>query len=265
MESESINGFVLVIGSLGMLLLIFSFILFIFLYQRKILKKKKAFEGIEKLLQKQELQSAYNLIKAQDNERKRVASDVHDNLGSMLATLKIYTDLTVREKDDTELRKLAKHCNGLVLKLITEVRQIAHSLDGSTLKNFGLETAIKQLCEAISNSGKLRVMAIIDIHDAPTEGQMILDIYRVTQELFTNTLKHAQATDVRFEITQVKDEISMIYEDNGVGFQVEEAKKKSMGLQNIASRVDRLHGTLSIESSEKGSTFIVEIPYYHDN
>jgi len=85
------------------------------------------------------------------------------------------------------------------------------------------------------------------------------------QELFTNTLKHAQATQIRFEITQLNDEITIIFEDNGVGFDVEAAAHKSMGLQNIRSRVSRLQGDLKIQSSPNGSTFIIEIPIGHAN
>jgi signal transduction histidine kinase len=92
---------------------------------------------------------------------------------------------------------------------------------------------------------------------------MLLDLYRIVQELFTNTLKHAQATQIRFEITQVDGEITIIHEDNGIGFDVENAYNKSMGLKNIQSRVNRLHGDLKIQSSPNGSTFIVEVPIAH--
>ncbi|MDZ7650379.1 MAG: ATP-binding protein [Cytophagales bacterium] len=85
-------------------------------------------------------------------------------------------------------------------------------------------------------------------------------MYRIVQELFTNTLKHSEATLMRFEITQVNGDISLIHEDNGVGFNVEAQPSGSMGLQNIRSRIKRLNGELKIQSSSLGSTFIIEIP-----
>ncbi len=267
MASEvQVNDLVtLVMGTASMLIMLVAIILFALLFQKKLIKKERAYREIEKLLQKQELQSAYVLIQGQDEERKRIASDVHDNLGSLLATIKIYSDLVVKNKSDEKVDNLNEQINHLIVNLIAEVRKIAHSLDSGTLTNFGLDAAIEQLCETITNSGKIIVDSIIDVHQLPKDGESALNIYRIVQELFTNTLKHAQATKIRFEITQLNDEISIIYEDNGIGFDVEVASHKSMGLQNIRSRVNRLHGELKIQSSANGSTFIIEIPMGHVN
>jgi len=251
----------LVLGTSSMLVMLVAIILFALLFQKKLIAKERAYRDIEKLLQRQELQSAYALIQGQEAERKKIAADVHDNLGSLLATLKIYSDLVVR-KSESDVDRLNREINGLIETLTGEVRKIAHSLDSSTLRNFGLEASIRQLCEAVTNSGKINVTSVIDIHRPPEDSEMLLNIYRIVQELLTNTLKHAQATQVRFEITQVNGEITIIHEDNGVGFEVERATN-SMGLQNIRSRVSRLHGELKIQSSPKGSTFIIEMPFPH--
>jgi hypothetical protein len=267
MASEvSVNDLVtLVLGTASMLLMVVAIIGFAFFFQRKLINKERAYRDIEKLLQKQELQSAYSLIQGQDDERKRIASEVHDNLGSMLATAKIYSGLTLKEQSTDEVNRLNRELNELILKLTVEVRKISHSLYANTLKNFGLAAAIEQLCQAISNSSKINVVSIIDVNQTPG-GEPMLHIYRIVQELFTNTLKHAQATAVRFEITQINGgEITIIYEDDGIGFDVQAAHTSSMGLQNIRSRVQRLHGEIKIDSSSRGSTFIIEIPLPHDN
>ena len=264
-EAQINDILTLVLGTLAMLLMAVAIIAMAFLFQRKLIRKERAYRDIEKLLQKQELQSAYVLIQGQDEERKRIASDVHDNLGSLLATIKIYSDLVVKNKVDEKEDNLNEQINRLIVNLIAEVRKIAHSLDSGTLTNFGLDAAIGQLCETITNSGKINVDSIIDVHQLPKDGESSLNIYRIVQELFTNTLKHAQATKIRFEITQLNDEITIIYEDNGIGFDVEAESHKSMGLQNIRSRVNRLHGELKIQSSANGSTFIIEIPMGHAN
>src|SRR5437879_2775916 len=245
-EAQINDILTLVLGTLAMLLMAVAIIAMAFLFQRKLIRKERAYRDIEKLLQKQELQSAYVLIQGQDEERKRIASDVHDNLGSLLATIKIYSDLVVKNKGDENVDNLNGQINRLIVILIAEVRKIAHSLDSGTLTNFGLDAAIGQLCETITNSGKINVDSIIDVHQLPKDGESSLNIYRIVQELFTNTLKHAQATKIRFEITQLNDEITIIYEDNGIGFDVEAASHKSMGLQNIRSRVNRLNGELKI-------------------
>lgn len=255
----------LVLGTASMLIMLMAIILFVFLFQKKLMKKERAYREIEKLLQKQELLSAYALIQGQEKERKRVAADVHDNLSNLLATLKIYSDLVLMGPSAHEMNSLNYRINNLVERLSVEVRRIAHSLDSSTLRNFGLSAAVEQLCEAVTNSGKIKVTSIVDVKPSADDGETLLNMYRIVQELFTNTLKHAQATAIRFEITQVHDEITIIFEDNGIGFDVQAASKKSMGLHNIRSRVESLHGELRIESSSAGSTFIIEIPLAHGN
>jgi two-component system NarL family sensor kinase len=258
-EVQANDLITLVLGTSAMLIMLVAIIAFAFLFQRKLIKKEREYREIEKLLQKQELLSAYSLIQGQDEERKRIAADIHDNIGSILATIKIYSDLAIREQDTLEAGRLNSKINELIGILTMEVRKIAHSLDTSTLNNFGLPAAITQLCEAIGNSGKINVTHIIDISKA-MEGDISLHVYRIVQELFTNTLKHSQANAVRFEITQVNGEVTIIHEDNGVGFDVDAVPSSTMGLQNIRSRLSRLNGEITIKSSPQGSTFIIEIP-----
>src|SRR5258708_4255337 len=173
----------LVLGTASMLIMLVAIILFALLFQKKLIKKERAYRDIEKLLQKQELQSAYVLIQGQDEERKRIASDVHDNLGSLLATLKIYSDLVIKKPAVEEIDRLNEEINELIAMLTTEVRKIAHSLDSSTLKNFGLTAAIEQLCEAITNSGKIKITSIIDVQQPPGDSETLLNLYRIVQEL----------------------------------------------------------------------------------
>jgi len=254
----------LVLGTSGMLVMLMAIIAFAFLFQRKLIKKERAYREIEKLLQKQELKSAYAIIEGQEDERRRIASDIHDNMGSMLATLKIYSDLIVGQPQDIEMKRLNTKINEIAETLTDEVRKISHSLDASTLKNFGLQAAIEQLCEAIRDSGKVQVVSFIDLNNQ-VDGETSLHIYRIVQELFTNTLKHANASSVRSEITQTKDYLSIIHQDNGIGFDTAAPQSDSMGLQNIRSRVGKLNGEFKIQSSSDGSTFIIEIPLKHGN
>src|SRR5947207_9771663 len=107
----------LVLGTASMLIMLVAIILFAFLFQKKLIKKERAYREIEKLLQKQELDSAYVLIQGQDEERKRIASDVHDNLGNLLATLKIYSDLVLKKPSEKETDKLNNEINSIIEKL----------------------------------------------------------------------------------------------------------------------------------------------------
>jgi signal transduction histidine kinase len=101
-------------------------------------------------------------------------------------------------------------------------------------------------------------MAIIDVQQ-PINETISLNLYRIIQELFTNTLKHAMATQSRIEITLIHNDITLIYEDNGKGFDTEKSSLAGMGQKNILSRINLIGGKLTIDSSFKGTTYIIEL------
>jgi signal transduction histidine kinase len=261
-SSTPLNDIVtLVLGTSAMLVMVITIIGFAFLFQRKLIKKERAYRDIEKLLQKQELKSAYALIEGQEQERKRIATDIHDNVGNLMATLKIYSDLVLKKDQDQEMRRLNQKINDITETVTSEVRKISHSLDSGIVQNFGLKAAIDQLSEAVQSSGKIEFATQYDLAK-PLTSETSLHIYRIIQELITNTLKHAKATKARLEMTQVNGEISIIFEDNGVGFDANSETKVGLGMQNIRSRISHLEGELTIHSSAIGTTFIIEIPNY---
>ncbi|MCZ4245109.1 sensor histidine kinase [Pedobacter punctiformis] len=248
----------LILGTGSMVLMMTAIILFVYVYQRKLAVKAKAYQEIEKLMQKQEVQSVYSLIEGQEQERKRIAAELHDNVGGLLATLKMYSDLTMAKDDFNEVKRLNRKINLLTENLGEEVRKLSHKLDLRTLSSFGLKVAVQQLCEAIVESGKINVVTVIDLA-SPIAENISLQLYRIIQELFTNTLKHAMATEVRLEITLIDKEITLIYEDNGKGFEINSEGSTGMGISNIHSRVSYIHGKLTFDSNSKGTTYILEL------
>ncbi len=251
----------LALGTTAMVLMMFTIIVFIYLFQRKLAAKAKAYLEIEKLMQQQELKSAYTLIEGQEQERQRIAAELHDNIGGLLATLKIYSDLSLEKSDIDEVQRLNGKINTISENLSQEVRRLSHQLDLKALSGFGLKVAVEHLCEAINDSGKLTVMPIIDVQQSINE-TISLNLYRIIQELFTNTLKHAAATQTRIEITLIDHEITLIYEDNGKGFDSENPLLAGMGQKNILQRVNLIRGKLTIDSSARGTTYIIELKAY---
>lgn len=248
----------LILGTSAMVLMMFAIILFVYLFQRKLAAKARAYAEIEQLMHKQELQSAYFLIEGQEQERKRIAEELHDNIGGLLATLKIYSDLTLKPAEATETQRLNGKINDISESLSNEVRKLSHELDLRTLSGFGLKIAVQQLCEAITASGKLEAIPVLEINDTVPD-DISLHLYRIIQELLTNTLKHAMATSARVEISVIGNEITVIYEDNGKGYDVNNNNKAGMGLKNILSRANRMNAKLTIDSSANGTTVILEI------
>ena len=254
------EGAYLVLGTGAMLLMVTAVIAFALAFQRKLARKAREYEAIEKLMREQELQSAYFVIEGQEQERKRIAAELHDNIGGLLATLKIYSDLSVSSQAPADISRLNLKMNGLSATLADEVRKLSHELDLRTLSGFGLKVAVEHLCEALNDSGKIALTAVIDI-SRPINESRSFHLYRIIQELVTNTLKHADASHIRVELTQIEDDLTLIYEDDGHGFDPG-AATRGMGMQNIRARLNQINGKLTVDSSAKGTTCIIELINY---
>lgn len=260
-SSLSVNdAFVLVAGTLSMLLMVLVLIGFAFMFQRRLIKKEMRFKEIEKMLRKEELNSAYALIEGQEQERQRIASDLHDNLGSLFALIKMNAEQIDKSPLTTSSANNLDNLITLLNKALDESRRISHNLDALPLKHFGLSVAINQLFELLNQSGRIKAQCNIYV-ETRLPNELGLNLYRVVQEMVSNTLKHAMATTITLELNAFnQDFINLIYEDNGLGFSTEEAKN-GMGLSNIYKRVEYWGGQVSIESSpNKGTNIIIEIP-----
>ncbi len=263
MESQYQTNYflILIIGTMGMLLLTTAIAVFVYLYQRKLIKRKIAYKEIEDLLRKQELQSAYSLLKGQENERKRIARELHDNLGSILVTLNLFSDTLQSTNDPNKKQEMARKISDMALKANEATRTISHHLLTGSLIHFGLTTALNELVSAIQGINSTRVHSSIDI-TSELATEVTLNIYRIIQELINNTLKHAHAKKINLEVTEVnKEYLSIIYSDDGIGMDSKPKATEGIGLTNIRTRIDKLNGTLDLETTkQKGTTFIIEIP-----
>lgn len=242
-----------------MLLLTVTIISFIYLYQRKLFKKKIAFQEIEDLLKEQELKSTYALMQGQDLERKRIAEELHDNLGSILVTLNMYTDTALSTVDMKRKNELINRISEIATRASDETRKLSHRLDSVSLKHFGLKTALDDLVSAIRETRHIKVKSSILI-DNSISGEISLNIYRIAQELINNTLKHALSKNISIELHEVANEyLSFIYTDDGIGFNQSQTVLGA-GLTNIRARVHKMAGDISIESEDKGINVVIEIP-----
>ncbi|MEQ9465984.1 MAG: sensor histidine kinase [Ekhidna sp.] len=247
----------LLLSLFALFLTITAIAIYLFLTQRRKRLKIASEKQIQGLLQEQEMKTAYALLEGQDRERKRIAAELHDNLGSILVTLNMYAD-ALQDRKPEEMKGLAEKIGETAKLANDETRKISHSLDSGLIKHFGLEATIKQLTEAVSSARNLIFHLSIQLEDT-LGSEFSLEIYRIIQELINNTLKHSKATKVHLELTHVSGSLNLIFEDNGIGFNKDEIMR-GMGLKNIENRVQKLDGELTIDSSPgKGSTFIIEI------
>lgn len=227
--------------------------------QEKQLEQQK----LEKALKDHELQSIDIMLEGQERERQRIANDLHDNLGSMLATLKLnFENLRMRKNgtDPTE-DLLFERTDGLIDEAYHKVRRLAHTKNAGVLATEGLIPAIEKLTGKISIPGKLELQFIPYGFSKRLDNQLEIAIFRIIQELSTNIIKHSQATEASIQLTHHEDSINIIIEDNGVGFAPDSVNSDGMGLDAIKKKIAQLNGTLEIDTTPgKGTTLIIDLP-----
>ena len=195
-----------------------------------------------------------------EKERQRVAADLHDELGPLLASVKFkISSVDVDTKEDLEtLEKAGTNLDDL----INRIRGIANDLVPNTLIRKGLLEALKEHVEKVNRERQLEIkFAFSEIGEVPQ--QKAVHIYRVIQEIIHNTMKHAQASELRIEMKMDHSKLVLLTEDNGIGFDANAKTREStgLGLRNLLSRTEILGGNMFLEARPgKGTSYTFEIP-----
>jgi signal transduction histidine kinase len=234
--------------------------------KKKIAEQERLIESqkLENVLKDQELKEIDKILEGQEKERLKIANDLHDNLGSILATLKLnFQNLySQKNKDGENGQALFDKTNELIEEAYQKVRGMAHAKNAGVIGSEGLVPAVQNIAKKIAIPGKLTVQVIPFGMTKRFENAMEVTLFRMIQELLTNAIKHAEATAITISLTQDEESINIIIEDNGKGFNPKKtAKNDGMGLSNITKKVEQLNGTFNIDSFEgKGSSIIIDIP-----
>ena len=248
----------LVAGIVGMLLLALAIIVFFVVYQRRLFRQQEEMNRREAEYQKELLHAS---IQSQEEERKRIASDLHDSVGALLSATKMYLkQIGVGSKD--HMPDIKTESLNLVDETIQNVRQISHNLLPPTLERFGFVAALEDMAEKINKAGS--VTYFIDCPEANRfELNKEVGLYRIVQELTNNTIKHAQAKNIKVELNFAENNLQLIYQDDGIGFEMENkydtgSRKKGLGLRSLESRANFLNATFKM-NSKKGQGVRAEI------
>lgn len=251
------------------LLLLFGVITSILVYynikrKQKIIQNEKFIEQqkVSNLLKEQELIAIDAMLVGQEKERQLIASDLHDDLGALMTTLQYNFENLYNHRESEESESLFKQTKTLIKEAYQKIRLIAQAKNSGVIAKQGLLKAIKNNAHKIAKLNKIQIE--IKEHGLENRLQNTLEItiFRIIQELLTNIIKHAKATQVTIHIINHKESLNIMVEDNGVGFNIENiAKKEGMGIKSIEKRVEFLEGTITIESIiENGTTIIIDIP-----
>lgn len=243
---------VLVLVSVGLIGYIFN--------KRRMIRRDKEFSHINDILKEQEISSFNAVMQAQEKERKRIASELHDKLGSTLSAAKLY--LNHLEEQQLAIHESKDYNKGMQLldTAVQDVRTISHAMDSGVLGQFGLVAALKDLETTISGTGKIKM----EVHAHGLNGRLPqnaeLHVYRMIQELVSNALKHSHANSITVQLTQHENDLNVLVEDNGTGFDVHE-RGDGIGLQNIYHRADILGAKVNLDTFRgRGTVVTVDIP-----
>ena len=257
-QKQKSTNHLLIIGCAFLLILA----LFTGIYYKRISKQKEInhLQQLTEIEQRHQLTISHAMLEGEERERKRVARELHDGLGGMLSGMRInLSGWAARHEEIARDRNLGNVITQLDSS-VSELRRIARNMMPETLLKFGLEIALKDLCEFY-----MRDHIHIDLQSFSIQENLPLtvqiNIYRIVQELLTNAIRHAKAENIVLQCSQDENNFFITIEDNGIGFDTALlSTKRGMGLDNVKNRVEYLKGTTEIISSPgEGTTINIEL------
>jgi two-component system, NarL family, sensor kinase len=236
-------------GGIGLFLLLVALII-----NRARLKQKHTYQQMLNLKQKEQ---AVAIMEAQEQERKRIAEDLHDSMGHLLSTVKMNLQT---ESDSSENHKRSLQ---LLNQASEELRNISFNLMPLVLEEEGLTPALNELAEKTQRSGKMTVsFRDHDTKNLKFDKLSQFNIYRIVQEAINNILKHAAATEAGIQLIGQQNGITIMIEDNGKGFDIQSIQN-GRGQKNMRARTQWLNGNFHLDSTPgHGTTICIEIPNY---
>ena len=235
----------------GIILLILAMILIIKNIQRRKLQEKQAAQ-------------LKTMIDTQESERKRISRDLHDDIGTKLSALGLFLS-SMKEKasgnENIEIRELARSSEQFIKEAVHDLRELLLDLSPSVLEDFGYTTAVEGLIYKINETNLIHFNLIIFGMKERLKPNYELALYRITQELINNVLKHSKAKKVTLQIGRREELVILMIEDDGKGFEILD-HQNGYGLKNLSSRTALLQGNMTIDSAiGKGTSVLIEIPY----
>ncbi len=198
-----------------------------------------------------------------EEERKRIARELHDDLGQTLAALRI--DLTLLREDlpreSTKLAERAASIDDLLLSTIKSVRRISSDLRPRPLDDLGLVAAVQMLAEEVSQRHRIAISVVAPPDDLNLPDEIASPLFRMVQESLTNVVKHAEASSVTIAFSQGAGELTLSIDDDGKGMNPEQLPRSdSFGLIGMRERVNAMGGRMEIASTSRGTRIVLLVP-----
>lgn len=255
---------VLILGTLGMFFMAITLVSIVVFHQRRVIRFNKQIQKMEEERQQMLLRAS---IRFQEEERQRIAADLHDDAGPLLATARLYLNESLIHQEPSVQLQYIFSVKQIIDDSIKLIRNISHSLMPPTLKNFGLEAAIKDLFEKINGSGQINASARFHDNRERLNDEQELLVFRVMQELVTNIIKHSSAAFIHLTQNAQGNIVYFRIHHDGRGilqkdFEKMEHDSTGLGLKNIQSRVRVLKGKIffEIDNTQTYYKITIEVP-----
>ncbi len=206
----------------------------------------------------------HQLVDVQENERRYIARELHDEVGQVVVTMMVHLNLLEQKAGDPEeVRRIADDMQVSLSSVSNMLHELAANLRPASLDHLGLEATLRQFLDQVNEKHGLKINLDYDVASERLSADLEISLFRILQESVNNILKHAQATQIDVMLKPRGDQLILMVEDDGVGFDPEEARRtKRLGLFGIRERAQAIGGDLVIESAPgKGTTILVEVPY----
>lgn len=257
-------NYAMLLGTAVMLCLVLGIVFFVILHQRKVIRFNNQLKKLEDDKQQILLNAS---IKFQEEERNRIAADLHDDVGPLLATARLYLNENLVNLDPASQLQSIFSAKQIIDDAIQLIRNISHSMMPPTLKNFGLESAIGDLFQKINGSGSINASSRFHDYRTRLKLEQELLIFRIVQELINNIIKHSNAGFIHLTQNANATHMYLRLHHDGQGIVQTEFDRLNqystgLGLKNIASRMKVLNGRIFFEIDPSHTYYKVtlEIP-----
>jgi signal transduction histidine kinase len=226
--------------------------------QRAAIESELAATRVRSELRDQTLKA---VIRAQEEERRRIARELHDSAGQALASILLGLKVVSQERTIQEARARLADLRDVVADAAGEVRRITHELRPSVLDDVGLAPALERYSKDLAERTNLKVTLSIELNDQRLDAETETVVYRVAQEALTNVVKYANATSVGISVREHDDAYLLSVTDDGEGFDLESAAESGLGIRGMRERADLVGGSLDVRSVlGQGTTVLLEVP-----